>query len=281
MTRRAPSRGTPFDAGVPLLYMDGPVTDGSEDGGSEPRSVETGGTPDETPVGPVPCVQALLDATRTDGDVETHLAVLAAYDDDALVPLREDRRTALAFWLNLYNAGTQLLLDRRPELYESALRTVRFFRADAVTVAGTPLSLNDIEHGILRGSQSMVGLGYLPRLAPSAFERRYRLETVDPRIHFALNCGAASCPAIRHYEADRVDEQLDLATRSYLGSSVEYDAEAGVVRVPRVFLWYRGDFGGGSGIREFLAAYDALPAGAEPRIRHRSWDWSPEPAKFE
>lgn len=231
--------------------------------------------------GPVRCVQRLLDEIRTDGDVEAPLSALAAYDETELAPLREDRETALAFWLNLYNAGTQLLLDRRPELYESALRTVRFFRAEAVTVAETPLSLNDIEHGILRGSRSMVGLGYLPRLRPSAFERRYRLEPVDPRIHFALNCGAASCPAIRHYEPDRVDEQLDLATRSYLESSVEYDANAGVVRIPRVFLWYRGDFGGGSGIREFLAAYDAVPAGAEPRVRHRSWDWSPEPGKFE
>jgi len=266
--------------------MEGPATegsDGSEAGAGGARPAETGAPPGsgESTAGPVPCVQALLDATRTDGDVEMHLAALAAYDDDALVPLREDRRIALAFWLNLYNAATQLLLDRRPELYESALRTVRFFRAEAVTVAGTPLSLNDIEHGILRGSQSVVGLGYLPRLRPSAFERRYRLESVDPRIHFALNCGAASCPAIRRYEPDRVDEQLDLATRSYLESSVEYDADAGVVRVPRVFLWYRGDFGGGSGIREFLAAYDAVPAGAEPRIRHRSWDWSPEPGKFE
>ena len=226
------------------------------------------------------CVQALLDATRTGGAVEPHLAALAAYDAAALVPLREDRRTALAFWLNLYNAGTQLLLDRRPALYESSLRTVRFFRAEAVTVAGEPLSLNDVEHGILRGSQSMVGLGYLPRLRPGAFERRYRLGTVEPRIYFALNCGAASCPAIRHYEPDRVDEQLDLATRSYLESTVEYDPDAGVVTVPRVFLWYRGDFGGGSGIREFLAEYGAVPEAASPSIRHRSWDWTRAPGKF-
>ena len=260
--------------------MDGRVTDGSEDGAGEPRPVETGVSPDEAPVGPVACVQVLLDATRTDGDVETHLAALAAYDDAALVPLREDRRTALAFWLNLYNAGTQLLLDRRPELYESSLRTVRFFRAEAVTVAGEPLSLNDVEHGILRVSQSMLGLGYLPRLRPSAFERRYRLGTVDPRIHFALNCGAASCPAIRHYEPDRVDEQLDLATRSYLDSTVDYDPDAAVVTVPRLFLWYRGDFGGGSGVREFLAAYDSIPEGADPRLRHRSWDWTRAPGKF-
>ena len=227
------------------------------------------------------CVRDLLDATRTGGDTEPHLAVLAAADDDTLAQLREDRAAALAFWLNLYNAGTQLLLERRPERYESPLRALRFFRADCVTVAGTTLSLDDVEHGILRGSGSSIGFGYLPRLFPGAFERRYRLETVDPRIHFALNCGAASCPAIRHYEPDRVDEQLDLATRSYLDSTVDYDPDAAVVTVPRLFLWYRGDFGGGSGIREFLRAYDAVPEGANPRIRHLTWDWTRDPGKFE
>jgi len=256
------------------------VTHGSEDDGSEPRSVETGGSPDEPPVGPVPCVQALLDAICTDGDVETHLAALAAYDDDALVPLREGRRPALAFWLNLYNAGTQLLLDRRPALYESPLRTVRFFRAEAVTVAGTPLSLNDIEHGIVRGSKSMLGLGYLPRFRPSGFERRYRLESIDPRTHFALNCGAASCPAIRFYEPAGVDDRLDLATALYLDDTVSYDAKTGVARVPRVCLWFRGDFGGGDGIRDFLRTHEAIPADAEPKISYRSWDWSRADGKF-
>ena len=263
--------------------MDGSAADGSEGvtTGSTPAgsdvdtSSTTGGDAD-----PVRRAQDLLDATRTGGDVEPHLVALAAADDAALTPVREERETALAFWLNLYNAATQLLLDRRPELYESALRSLRFFRIEAVTVAGTPLSLDDVEHGILRGSGSSIGFGYLPRLFPSAFERRYRLDPVDPRIHFALNCGAASCPAIRHYEPDRVDEQLDLATRGYLESTVEYDAETGAVRVPRLFLWYRGDFGGGSGIREFLRTYDAVPEGAEFRVRYRSWDWTRDPGKF-
>ncbi|MFB6256082.1 MAG: DUF547 domain-containing protein, partial [Haloplanus sp.] len=77
-----------------------------------------------------------------------------------------------------------------------------------------------------------------------------------------------------------VDEQLDLATRTYLDATVTHDATDGVVRVPRVFLWYRGDFGGGSGIRRLLRAYDVVPADASPSIRHRSWDWSKAPGKF-
>jgi hypothetical protein len=233
---------------------------------------------DETP--PELAAERLLMAVRLDDSLDRHRTRLAAYDDDDLAVLRSDRDTALAFWLNLYNAGTQLLLDSRPDLYESSLRFLRFFRAPAVTVAGTDLSLDDVEQGILRGSRSKYGLGYVPRLRPSAFERRYRLDSVDPRIHFALNCGAASCPAIRAYEADEIDAQLDLATETYLDATAEYDPETNVVRVPRVFLWYRGDFGGGDGIRSFLREYDAIPTDATPKLRHRSWDWSRAAGKF-
>jgi hypothetical protein len=229
---------------------------------------------------PTTLARELLVACRRGAPTDGYRTALAEATDDDLRRVRSDRATALAFWLNCYNAGTQLLLDERPGLYESPLRFVRFFRAPAVTVGGTPLSLDRIENGLLRGSRSKYGLGYLPKVFVTAFERRYRLDDCDPRIHFALNCGAESCPAIRAYEPDRVDEQLDLATRHYLDATVDYDPAAGVVRVPRVCLWFRGDFGGASGIRAFLRTHDAIPADATPTLRYRSWDWSRAPGKF-
>ena len=229
---------------------------------------------------PTAVAQALLSATKAGEDPDPHLRRLADLDDGALERVRTDRRTALAFWSNLYNAGTQLLLDRRPELYESPLRFVRFFGATAVTVAGTDLSLDDIENDILRAGRSKYTLGYTRTLRPGSFARRYRLAQPDPRLHFALNCGAVSCPAIRFYEPGSVDDQLDLATELYLAETVTYDPEAGVARVPRVCLWFRGDFGGGEGIREFLRTHDAIPADADPRIRYLSWDWSRSRGKF-
>jgi hypothetical protein len=228
---------------------------------------------------PTGAAEALLVAYRTGDDPAPLLATLAGYDDADLGRVRTDRRAALAFWCNLYNAGTQRLLAERPALYESRLRSLRFFRATCVTVAGTPLGLDDIEHGILRG-RSKYGLGYLPRLLPGSFERRYRLADPDPRIHFALNCGAESCPAIRAYTPGEVDDQLDLATRAYLDATVEYDPDAGRVQVPRVMRWFRADFGGRDGIYEFLGRHGAIPADATPSIRYRTWDWSREAGKF-
>ncbi len=228
---------------------------------------------------PVDCSAELLVAYRTDQEPTPYLTRLAEYDDDALRRIRTDRDAALAFWSNLYNAGTQRLLDEHPNRYDSPLRFFRFFSTPAVTVAGHSLSLDDIEQGLLRG-RSKYGLGYLPRFLPDTFETRYRLDSVDPRIHFALNCGAESCPAIRAYTPEAIDEQLDMATRAYLDATVQYDPDANRVHVPRVMLWYRGDFGGKRGIRAFLREYDAIPAGTSPAVAFLSWDWTKAGRRF-
>ena len=223
---------------------------------------------------PTTLARDLLLSCKRGEPTDEHRRALADTTDEELTEVRADRRTGLAFWLNCYNAGTQLLLAEQPERYESPLRFYRFFHAPAVTVAGTALPLDRIENGLLRGGRSKYGLGYLPKVYVTAFERRYRLAECDPRIHFALNCGAESCPAIRAYEPADVDDQLDRATRAHLDATVTFDPAAGVATVPRLFLWFRGDFGGKAGILAFLRSYDAIPADTSPRLSYRSWDWS-------
>jgi hypothetical protein len=221
---------------------------------------------------PTALARGLLVAVR-DGEPTRGLETrLGSLDDPALAAALDTDDARLAFWSNVYNAYAQLLLDRYPAEYEDSRR--RFFGHEAIPVAGEWLSLDAVEHGLLRRSQSPIGLGYVPDPFPSAFERRHRLDARDWRIHFALNCGATSCPPIRAYEADAVDAQLDLATRSYLRQEVTYDPETGTATVPRLLLWYRGDFGGGSGIRSILRACDCLPADADPSLSYADYDWS-------
>ena len=211
--------------------------------------------------------ERFLRAVRTGTETEPvrrSIAAAAPADLDAFT-----RAERLAFWLNTYNAATQDALRSDPDRFENRRR---FFSEPIVTVAGTELGLDDIEHGILRRSQWKYGLGYVPDPFPSAFVRRHRVADLDPRIHFALNCGAAACPAIAAYTADGVDEQLDQATESYLRS--ETVVEEGTARVPRLLLWYRGDFGGGSGIRRLLREHGVIDSDASPRIRYREYDWS-------
>ncbi len=140
---------------------------------------------------------------------------MQAADPDAL-----SHDGALAFWLNLYNAGA---LAAASDAFESGATTVLrvpgVFDAPWATVAGELLSLNDIEHGKIR---------------------RFK----DPRIHGALVCGSVSCPTLRYEPfGENLDDQLDDQMRSFLaGGGAAIDRTSGTLRLSRIFLWYGGDF---------------------------------------
>ncbi|MFP8957779.1 DUF547 domain-containing protein [Natrialbaceae archaeon A-CW3] len=219
----------------------------------------------------------LLYTVKTGGDRSALRDRLASFDRTQLERALGGRPQKLAFWLNCYNAYVQILLEDDPSLLDgSALDRWRFFARDRIPIAGVWLSLDDIEHGMLRSSKHPWGMGYLPRLFPSAFERRFRLESVDPRIHFALNCGTESCPPVAVYSPTDVESELEIATEWFLEENVSYDSDENVARVPRVFLWYRGDFGGSDGIRSFLERYDVISGNAKPAIEYDEHDWSVE-----
>jgi len=228
---------------------------------------------------PVALSEAFLLAVRRGEPTADLAADLADLGDRALAAALDTDRARLAFWVNVYNAVTQRALAADPGRYDSRRA---FFGADLVAVAGHPLSLDDIEHGILRRSYHKYGLGYLRVPGPLRGDvaDRHAPGERDPRIHFALNCGAESCPPVAAYTRDRVDEQLDWATEGYLETQVSYDPDAGTVLVPRVMLWFRGDFGGKRGMYDFLRRYGQLPRGVEPSLSYREWNWAFDPADY-
>jgi hypothetical protein len=229
--------------------------------------------------GPVERSAAFLLAVRRGESPEEPAEALATIDGDRLATDLDTDGARVAFWTNTYNAATQRALDDDPGQYDDRRA---FFSAELVTVAGRSLSLDDVEHRILRRSYHKLTLGYLrvPRPFRSAFADTHAPDERDPRVHFALNCGAASCPPVAAYTRDGVDEQLDLATRGYLDEHVEHDPGAGEILVPRVMLWFRGDFGGKRGVYEFLHRHDQLPPGATPSLSYRAWDWSFDPGNY-
>lgn len=226
-----------------------------------------------TQLDPLSLSADLLYTVKTEGDpdwLRTHLATLDRSRLDRALSSCEQR---LSFWLNCYNAYAQLLLEETPELLEgNVVDRWKFFVRDRIPVAGAWLSLNDVLHGILRRSKHPWGFGYVPRPFPSPFERRFRLETCEPRVHFAVSRGIERCPPIAVYSAADVDEELDIAIRWYLEETVSYDSDDDVATIPRLFRRYRGDFGGKRGIREFLREYDAIPEGATPSLEYERLD---------
>ncbi|MFC4248672.1 DUF547 domain-containing protein [Natribaculum luteum] len=210
----------------------------------------------------------LLYAVKTGGDVAGLRDRLATLERERLSRALASRRQRLVFWLNCYNAYVQLRLDDGPSLDDGPLSRWRFFARDWIPIAGRWLSLDDVEHGLLRSSKHPWGLGYLPRPFPSSFERTYRLEEVDPRIHFVLSKGTDKSPPVTVYSPDDCNEELDVATEWFLDENVSYDPNENVVTVPRLFLWYQGDFGGRRGVLEFLRRYDAVPPDATPSLAY-------------
>ena len=183
-----------------------------------------------------------------------------------------------AFWLNVYNGYVQILLTHNPDLFKDrdSFLGYNFFSTPQITIAGKELSFDDIEHGIIRRSKNNISGGYVNKIFVGDFEKKFRWDEVDPRIHFALNCGAASCPYIAAYQPDRVNEQLDITTRQYLEKTTDYYPDENRVVVNKLMSWFRADFGGKDGAIKMLKSYNVIPQDVNPSIDFKEYDWTLE-----
>lgn len=215
--------------------------------------------------------QKILLAAKRHEATDSLTAVLNLVSDGELQKQLADDNHKKVFWINLYNAYTQILLYGHPELYQ---KKSAFFGSRQVHIAGRDLSLDDIEHGILRRSKAKWSLGYFNKLFPSSFEKKHRVDKVDYRIHFSLNCGAKSCPPIAFYRPEQLDKQLDIATKTYLKGESEYDTAVNIIYLPTMMSWFRGDFGGKNKMKELLKKIEVLSPGQDPAVKFKKYDWN-------
>ncbi|HET6368778.1 MAG TPA: DUF547 domain-containing protein [Pseudomonadales bacterium] len=192
------------------------------------------------------------------------VAALGAASPDSAPERFPTDEDALAYWINAYNA---FVLDAVIEEYP--LRSVwkakdgQFFERPRHLAGGHAVSLNDIEHRILRG--------------------RFR----EPRIHFAINCASNGCPPMRPhaYEPAGLREDLDVATRQFLASewNCRVDAAEGKIFVSRIFRMYAEDFAGDAdstveyrlGVLRFVAEHTGLALSALEtyELVYNTYDW--------
>lgn len=150
---------------------------------------------------------------------------------DSLDLQKLERVDAIATLLNLYNALTirQVLQQYpitsiRPTVLgiPNWLAFLRFFTRQVYTLNGQPVSLNNIEHDILR--------------------QQY----LDPRIHFALVCASVGCPLLRAeaYRPETLTEQLEDDCDRFINNpnKVRYDAASNTLYCSKIFKWYKADF---------------------------------------
>ena len=224
----------------------------------------------------------LLRTSPTYADYRRCTRHLQVFDPGVL----SSREEQLAFWINLYNA---LIIDAVIQFgVKQSVHDVRgFFWRAAYSVGKLRFNANDIEFGILRANASHPAIPGAhcasddPRLCFSLFQR-------DPRIHFALNCASKSCPPIGVYDAEKIDQQLETASRSFInGGGAEIDRVHRVVRLSKIFQWYAPDFGAAwlaignrTPLLGFVAKYVATEEDREfmlrggVKVRFQRYDWS-------
>lgn len=167
------------------------------------------------------------------------------------------RNEQFAFYINAYNAWTiKLILSDYPGI-ESIKDFWRPWKKEICRIDGNVISLDDIEHNILR-----------PRFN-------------DPRVHFAVSCASKGCPPLRSepYRGDELNQQLEEMTRAFLNDSERNRLEGETLYVSRIFKWFSGDFD--NDVVAFFLKY-ARPdlkaqikaRGKEIRVKYLDYDWS-------
>ena len=119
----------------------------------------------------------------------------------------------------------------------------QIFFIPKVQIGPYKLSLDDIEHGILRkNTRHRVKL---IRQFPFWDKRKELvMSTLDHRIHFALNCGAESCPALAFFSEDNVEYELADAEASFANQEFVVDNNNQTITCSSLFIWYQKDFNG-------------------------------------
>ncbi len=159
--------------------------------------------------------------------LKSYIARLEAVD-----PTKLGRNEQFAFWANLYNAKTvDVVLDKYPVKSIKKIRLGGSFlasitggpwKAKIMTVNGTKLSLDDIEHGIMRPNFK------------------------DPRVHYAVNCASVGCPNLgtEAFTGAKLQKQLDKGAVSYINSPRGFKISGSKVTASSIYNWFDDDFGG-------------------------------------
>ena len=209
----------------------------------------------------------LLLAVKKGEDTKALLDELSQVKLETILSQCNDDNHKKAFWINIYNAYYQIIRTF-PNLNATKIYTEKY-----VKFGHDALSLDDIEHGILRKFRIKISLGYLPNFFAPRIIKNLAVKSIDYRIHFALNFGAKSCPPIAFYKPKNIEQQLDIATISFLESETEVILEKMEIHTSSLLSWYRGDFGGITGIKKILTQRLDIPTkGFKIKFKPYSWE---------
>ena len=160
-----------------------------------------------------------------------------------------DRNTAMAYWINAYNAYTiKLIINHYPVSSIKDIDGGNPWATKWIKIGGQSYSLNQIENDILR-----------PRYG-------------DARIHFAVNCAAASCPPLynRAFTADNLNGTLQRLTRKFVNNQAYNTITAKRIEISKIFDWYGSDFGS---VVDYINGYTDTALNSDTAVAYKEYDW--------
>jgi len=157
------------------------------------------------------------------------------------------RNEQLSYWINLYNALTiNLILEHYP--IKSITKIDKAWDTKIILIDGKSYTLNDIENKVIRPT----------------FQ--------EPRIHFAVNCAAKSCPKLLNeaFTASKLEQQLQKQTIDFINNPQQNTLTSTHVTVSKIFEWYAPDFGN---IPVFLNKYSKTKISQNAKVSYQEYQW--------
>lgn len=162
----------------------------------------------------------------------------------------------LAFWINAYNAYTiEIILKNYPvdsiKDIGSGLFSSGPWKEKFITLIGGKMSLDNIEHGIIRK------------------------EFKEPRIHFAVNCASIGCPSLlqESFVENKLEEQLNRAALNFLTNKNKNYVKGNTLHLSKIFKWYGSDFDQEyGGVQNYIVKTLGL-SNKKYKINYNKYDW--------
>jgi len=164
------------------------------------------------------------------------------------------KKEKLAFYINAYNVlAMKIVVDNWPvkSIKDAGSLFKSVWKKDAGKIGGKTVTLNEVEHKILR---------------PMG----------DSRIHMAIVCASVSCPDLRKepYTGTKLNEQLNEQTKSFLSNSQKgLLIDGNKARTSQIFDWFKEDFQANGGVEGFIRQYTVL-APDENLKANLPYDWT-------
>eukprot|EP00923_Selenidium_pygospionis_P033165 GHVN01058233.1.p1 GENE.GHVN01058233.1~~GHVN01058233.1.p1 ORF type:complete len:517 (-),score=51.22 GHVN01058233.1:2114-3664(-) len=175
-----------------------------------------------------------------------------------------ETQSCLAVLINLYNLMIPVALAKVGPA-TSLISRIQFFQRVSLELNGSVNNLWEIESG-MRGISNPKSSIWNPLASTVALPKHLTFEQCEPRVHFALNCGALSCPPVKLYTPYGIKEELRIVSFAFCDNqaNVEINQKSNSVACSKIFSWYLGDFGGSTeSMLQYLRIFLSSPSSSK------------------